>query len=197
MFNHVIIVGRVHKTQDNLYRVVGFEVKPRSIASNRYTITSTESTSCSVKSSAGDIGGALLLDSKSMKPDDTLGIVWSYTVQWEESDIAWASRWDTYLHMDDAEIHWFSIINSLITVLFLTGVMVRFPRVRCLFRLRLSSFASALKLPGLTQYLLRHLSWFGPFGGTLPSTTRRMPKMHLSRRAGNLYTVMSSDHRRI
>ena len=48
-------------------------------------------------------------------------IVWSYSVQWEQSDVAWASRWDTYLSTDDPEIHWFSIINSLVTVLFLSG----------------------------------------------------------------------------
>ena len=48
-------------------------------------------------------------------------IVWSYSVVWEPSDVAWASRWDTYLSTDDPEIHWFSIINSLVTVLFLSG----------------------------------------------------------------------------
>jgi transmembrane 9 superfamily protein 2/4 len=49
-------------------------------------------------------------------------IVFSYGVTWVDSDIAWASRWDAYLRMDDSQIHWFSIINSIITVVFLTGV---------------------------------------------------------------------------
>ena len=49
-------------------------------------------------------------------------VIFSYGVRFEVSEIAWASRWDTYLHMSDTEIHWFSIINSFITVLFLSAI---------------------------------------------------------------------------
>eukprot|EP00983_Pelagomonas_calceolata_P083325 1156138-Pelagomonas_calceolata.AAC.15 len=49
------------------------------------------------------------------------------------SDIRWASRWDTYLLMIDDQIHWFSIINSVMIVLFLTG-MVAMIIVRTLHR---------------------------------------------------------------
>lgn len=41
----------------------------------------------------------------------------------QASDIRWASRWDTYLLMMDDQIHWFSIINSVMIVLFLTGMV--------------------------------------------------------------------------
>lgn len=40
---------------------------------------------------------------------------------YQESDIKWASRWDTYLTMSDVQIHWFSIINSVVVVFFLSG----------------------------------------------------------------------------
>ncbi|KVH92927.1 Major facilitator superfamily domain, general substrate transporter [Cynara cardunculus var. scolymus] len=50
-----------------------------------------------------------------------------------ESDIKWASRWDTYLLMNDDQIHWFSIINSLMIVLFLSG-MVAMIMMRTLYR---------------------------------------------------------------
>lgn len=33
----------------------------------------------------------------------------------------WASRWDTYLTMSDVQIHWFSIVNSVVVVFFLSG----------------------------------------------------------------------------
>ena len=46
----------------------------------------------------------------------------TFSVQFKESDIAWASRWDTYLHMSNVQIHWFAICNSVAIVLFLTGV---------------------------------------------------------------------------
>lgn len=39
------------------------------------------------------------------------------------SDIRWASRWDTYLKMTDTQIHWFSIVNSVMIVLFLSGMV--------------------------------------------------------------------------
>lgn len=39
-----------------------------------------------------------------MTKDKPLKVVWSYGVKFEPSDIAWASRWDTYLNMQDAEV---------------------------------------------------------------------------------------------
>ena len=51
----------------------------------------------------------------------------------QKSEIRWASRWDTYLLMMDDQIHWFSIINSLMIVLFLSG-MVAMIMMRTLHR---------------------------------------------------------------
>lgn len=42
-------------------------------------------------------------------------------VVWEPSDIKWASRWDIYLKTASGQLHWFSIINSVVIVLFLTS----------------------------------------------------------------------------
>ena len=51
-------------------------------------------------------------------------MVFSYTVRFEESKLRWASRWDLYLYMQTEDhIHWFSIINSALVVLFLTGIV--------------------------------------------------------------------------
>ena len=41
-------------------------------------------------------------------------VIWTYDVVWEESDVMWASRWDVYLSMTNDNIHWFSIINSIV-----------------------------------------------------------------------------------
>ena len=51
----------------------------------------------------------------------------------QPSPIRWASRWDTYLSMADDQIHWFSIVNSLMIVLFLSG-MVAMIMLRTLHR---------------------------------------------------------------
>uniref|UniRef100_A0A453LM50 Transmembrane 9 superfamily member n=1 Tax=Aegilops tauschii subsp. strangulata TaxID=200361 RepID=A0A453LM50_AEGTS len=60
-------------------------------------------------------------------------IIFTYDVRFEESEIKWASRWDTYLLMSDDQIHWFSIVNSLMIVLFLSG-MVAMIMMRTLYR---------------------------------------------------------------
>jgi transmembrane 9 superfamily protein 2/4 len=43
----------------------------------------------------------------------------------QESQIKWASRWDTYLTMSDVQIHWFSIVNSVVVVFFLSGALLQ------------------------------------------------------------------------
>jgi len=50
-------------------------------------------------------------------------VLWSYDVRWEYSDVKWASRWDVYLYATDEQIHWFSIVNSFMIVLFLSGML--------------------------------------------------------------------------
>ncbi|EXC11823.1 Transmembrane 9 superfamily member 4 [Morus notabilis] len=65
--------------------------------------------------------------------EDKKEIVFTYDVDFEESDVKWASRWDTYLLMADDQIHWFSIVNSLMIVLFLSG-MVAMIMMRTLYR---------------------------------------------------------------
>jgi len=51
-------------------------------------------------------------------------VVWTYSVEWVRSDVKWSTRWDIFLNEEgDDQIHWFSIINSLMIVLFLTGIV--------------------------------------------------------------------------
>ena len=50
-------------------------------------------------------------------------IVYSFGVTWERTEERWATRWDVYLNVADHEIHWFSIINSILIVLFLSAMV--------------------------------------------------------------------------
>ena len=62
--------------------------------------------------------------------------MFTYDVQWREIDFRWASRWDIYLTMNNAfsdKVHWFSIINSVLIVLFL-AFMVAMILIRTLSR---------------------------------------------------------------
>ena len=58
-----------------------------------------------------------------IKPNAENKLTMSYEIVWESSDIPWASRWDSYLKMSDVQIHWFSIINSLVVIFFLAGIL--------------------------------------------------------------------------
>ncbi|CEO96034.1 Transmembrane 9 superfamily member [Plasmodiophora brassicae] len=60
-------------------------------------------------------------------------LIWTYSFEFHPSPIKWASRWDLYLKMTDSKIHWLSIVNSLMIVLFLTG-MVAMIMMRTLHR---------------------------------------------------------------
>ena len=52
-------------------------------------------------------------------------MLYTYDVEWFQSKVSWASRWDVYLG-DEAthgDVHWFNILNALLVVVFLTGVL--------------------------------------------------------------------------
>lgn len=56
-------------------------------------------------------------------------VKYSYSVYWEKSPTAWATRWDKYLHVFDPKIHWFWLIDTAIIVVILVmtvmSVLVR------------------------------------------------------------------------
>ncbi|KAG2227101.1 hypothetical protein INT45_003831 [Circinella minor] len=58
-----------------------------------------------------------------LKEDGKSKVVYTYSVTWLPSTTAWATRWDNYLHILDPSIHWFSLVNSIVIVLFLTGMV--------------------------------------------------------------------------
>lgn len=108
--NHLDIVLKYHESVNNIYRVVGFEVKPKSIDHSHYE--NKKNKICNIQS----------IESVSFQKvlDNENSIVWSYSVRFESSEIPWASRWDVYLKMNNVQIHWLSIFNSLIAMIFLT-----------------------------------------------------------------------------
>ncbi|KAJ8562182.1 hypothetical protein K7X08_011473 [Anisodus acutangulus] len=129
--NHLIFTVKFHKdSQTDAARVVGFEVRPFSVkheydgkwsGKNRLTTCDPHAKRTVTSSDSPQ------------EVEDKKEIIFTYDVEFEESDIKWASRWDTYLLMADDQIHWFSIVNSLMIVLFLSG-MVAMIMLRTLYR---------------------------------------------------------------
>jgi transmembrane 9 superfamily member 2/4 len=57
-------------------------------------------------------------------------ITFTYEVENVKSNIRCPSRWDVYMKMDGAKVHWFSIMNSMMVVFFLAGIVfVTFLRI--------------------------------------------------------------------
>lgn len=129
--NHLTFTVKFHKDpQTEAARVVGFEVKPFSVkheydgewnGKNRLTTCDPHAKRTVTSSDSPQ------------EVEDKKEIIFTYDVEFEESEIKWASRWDTYLLMADDQIHWFSIVNSLMIVLFLSG-MVAMIMLRTLYR---------------------------------------------------------------
>lgn len=109
--NHLTFKLKFHQNeQTKKFSVVGASVIPSSLEH-------TEK-SCS---------DGFLKDLKKLKLSVNLkSIQWTYSVEWEPSETRWASRWDAYLtigNQEDYKVHWFSIVNSLMIVFFLTGMV--------------------------------------------------------------------------
>jgi len=112
--NHVRITLAFHSNPSDYvgYRIVGFEVEPRSIKQSV------------VDEGQGQFTATCLPGASDQFDIDEHNEVWyTYDVVWVESAVRWASRWDHYLQMEGGEIHWLSILNSVMIVLFLSGLV--------------------------------------------------------------------------
>ncbi|KAL6496959.1 Transmembrane 9 superfamily member 7 [Orobanche gracilis] len=129
--NHLSFRVMYHKDPEtDSARIVGFEVSPVSINHEfkDWDDKNPNVPTCNQNTKNLDQGSTV-----PQEVDKDKDIVFTYDVTFKESDIKWASRWDTYLLMNDDQIHWFSIINSLMIVLFLSG-MVAMIMMRTLYR---------------------------------------------------------------
>ena len=93
------------------YRVVRFEVETRSVSHEDIKF---KEDSCDFSENARP---------QYISRVGKSNLFFTYSVEWKQSDVRWASRWDSYLAMSDVQIHWFSIVNSLIVVFFLSGIL--------------------------------------------------------------------------
>ena len=104
--NHYDIIIEYHEVAGSKeqYRVVGVIVQPES----RKYAGVVDSDTCNLQ-----------LDPVILDENGDTKVQFTYSVYWIPSTTAWATRWDKYLHVFDPKIHWFSLINSAIIVVFL------------------------------------------------------------------------------
>ncbi|KAJ3694086.1 hypothetical protein LUZ60_009566 [Juncus effusus] len=128
--NHLSFRVMYHKEpESDESRIVGFEVIPSSVKHEyvEWDEKNPKLKTCNENSKISSVSNT------PQEVDADQFIVFTYDVTFQPSDIKWASRWDTYLLMTDDQIHWFSIINSLMIVLFLSG-MIAMIMMRTLYK---------------------------------------------------------------
>jgi transmembrane 9 superfamily protein 2/4 len=92
------------------YRVVGVLVEPESRKDSK--VLGDGSVDCSVGSPP-----------LKLSEDEDTFVTWTYSVHWIESQTAWATRWDKYLHVFDPHIHWYSLTYSAVFVVLLVALV--------------------------------------------------------------------------
>ena len=127
LYNHVRIIVRYSEETEEFAgaRIVGFEVVPFSIKHEYDASQSSFDKDSTVLNTCNHFSPAQFNPDKfqpvEMSEEE---IVYTYDVKWERSDTRWSHRWEVYLRGDpDDEIHYFSIVNSFMVVLFLSGVV--------------------------------------------------------------------------
>lgn len=119
LYNHVTIVIQTHGEENGKSTIVGFEVYPKSISTDKCpgTINNYENFALPVSGRS-----STTKEVKSKK----YSIPFTYSVSWREDPlIDYESRWDLfYLNASaHSQVHWFSLLNSLVLVTFVTLVV--------------------------------------------------------------------------
>ncbi|EGW35371.1 uncharacterized protein SPAPADRAFT_58594, partial [Spathaspora passalidarum NRRL Y-27907] len=118
--NHFVITIEYHKRGEDKFRVVGATAERHSLDRTGVASDASNDKVCSL-----DLNPVQL--SKEKESD----VLFTYSIQFKESDVAWATRWDKYLHVYDPKIQWFSLINFSLIVSIL-GIIIGHIIVRTL-----------------------------------------------------------------
>ncbi|PIA39644.1 hypothetical protein AQUCO_02600239v1 [Aquilegia coerulea] len=111
------VITETDKGKKSGFEIVGFEVVPCSVKRDPEVMLKMN-----MYDKIDPVNCPLELD-KSQLIREQERISFTYEVEFVKSDIRWPSRWDAYLKMEGARVHWFSILNSLMVIFFLAGIV--------------------------------------------------------------------------
>ncbi len=112
-----VISTDADKKKASGFEIVGFEVVPCSVKFDPAVMTKHK-----IYDSIPPVTCPAELE-KSQIIREQEKVSFTYEVEFVKSDIRWPSRWDAYLQMEGARVHWFSILNSLMVIFFLAGIV--------------------------------------------------------------------------
>jgi len=108
--NHYDIIIDYHEASANNFRVVGVLLDPFSLRDSK--IEGNGQPVC------GELNNPVVLNENQQNK-----VTFTYGVYWRLSPTPFATRWDKYLHQYDPKIHWFSLVNSAVIVVFLVAMV--------------------------------------------------------------------------
>jgi len=127
VFNHVDIVISYHPGDNEEW---GKFISPGNVGGRIVSVKLTPRSVDHGQNPPEDCGGSFANEKPMAIPNksdqkDKISITYSYRVTFQEnSNVKWSSRWDYILEsMPHTNIQWFSILNSLVIVLFLSGMV--------------------------------------------------------------------------
>jgi len=121
-FNHVDLEIKYHSGASEEWGV-DFQANGGRIISVKVTPKSIQHVDLAKPDCA--IPNPLAIKEGSLSQGETLSILYTYSVTFvQDNTVKWSSRWDYILEsMPHTNIQWFSILNSLVIVLFLSGMV--------------------------------------------------------------------------
>jgi len=106
------------------YRIVGFEVAALSIQHSEAANSDSRKPNTTLLSTCSTATGPDV-NAPRQVVEPGADVFYTYDVEFSESAVAWGSRWDIYLQQPPtaSSIHWFSILNSSLIVVFLAATV--------------------------------------------------------------------------
>ena len=111
------VISEADEKKASGFEIVGFVVVPCSVKYDPDAMIKHQ-----IYDKVSSVSCPLDLD-KSQIIREQERISFTYEVEFVKSEIRWPSRWDAYLKMEGARVHWFSILNSLMVIFFLAGIV--------------------------------------------------------------------------
>ncbi|KAM7269902.1 hypothetical protein ACFE04_029116 [Oxalis oulophora] len=111
------VISEADKKAASGFEIVGFEVVPCSVKYDPEKMSKLH-----MYDNVTAVNCPLEIE-KSQIIREQERVSFSYEVEFVKSETRWPSRWDAYLKMEGARVHWFSILNSMMVIFFLAGIV--------------------------------------------------------------------------
>lgn len=115
IYNHYTFVIQLHDEGEQRYTIVGFNMLP-------FSIYQTPESGKKCGMNKVEIQKNFRVEKQGLTTGD---ILFTYDIVYEFSKVKFSSRWDHYLHLQNDNIHWYSLINSSLIILIFSFIVLQ------------------------------------------------------------------------